>query len=191
VDVEEWNEYGELKQHINVVPESSTPALSAAPTPSGTPSKPPKTDENKKPESSSSSESPKPPAGAQPTSFTLAMRQVGEEAARKAKDAKNKAAGEPNSAEKGNDTKKAANQPTAVPPPIIAEKQSEAKFPIEGAALLQSPTSTAWKNIPFTPLDVDPPVTMHQGSSISVASIDERSQAIAEGEEEDEEASED
>jgi hypothetical protein len=200
VDVEEWNEYGELKQHVKIVPESGTPAVSTAPTPSGTPSKPPKTDENKKPESSTSSENSKPPTGAQPTAFTLAMRQVGEEAAQKAKDAKNKVMEGFDGTGKGEDTIEAKQSAIVPPPTAVAEKRSETKIPIESAALLQSPTSTAWKNKPstlaFTPSDVDPPVTKHGGSSVSVASIEEiqeieRSQAIAEDGEEDEEAIED
>lgn len=87
MEVEEWNEYGELKENLKIVPIGGTPFGYAAATPTTTPSKAPVVvKENVKP--FAELEEAAPPA---PSSFTLAMRQAGQEAGQKAKDSKKKA----------------------------------------------------------------------------------------------------
>lgn len=87
VEVEDWNEYGELKQHVKIVPIDGFKATPAAP-----PVKP--SSSSKSASGLAAAEKPKGTEkgseipGAQPTAFTLAMRSVGEEAATKAKEAK-------------------------------------------------------------------------------------------------------
>lgn len=89
MEVEDWNEYGELKQHVKIVPidgfKTAPPpppvkAASASKSTSGLAA----AEKAKPKEAEKGPEIP----GAQPTAFTLAMRTVGEEAAAKAKEAK-------------------------------------------------------------------------------------------------------
>jgi hypothetical protein len=221
VEVEEWNEYGELKQHVKIVPIGGTPSGSAAATPTTTPSKAPAVaKENVKPapatESSKLAEPAKTDAAA-PSSFTLAMRQASQEAAQKAKDNKKKApetlegVGE---ADPAKDVEKSAVTPAPIAvldPPQNVKSNTVLQSPssstwriapggklhipkssIDMFESLQSPNSTAWK--PFDrPFDTDPPIIMHRGSSISLASTEEIKQ-VEEDEkimEEDEDAVED
>lgn len=141
------------------------PAKSATPTPSGTPSKAPtpappppaapqslKTAEaTPKPAAAPEKaveEPSKPPAGAQPTSISLAMRQLGQEAALKAKEGmkrSTKAIETFSGAGTAEPAKKSPEKAAAVPPPISVETSSE-NYAIETRTLLQSPTSSAWKN---------------------------------------------
>jgi len=205
VEIEEWNEYGELKEHITIYHEGGTPARSAAATPSGTPSKAPVPQENRKPETATSESSKatdglKPPAGAPPTAFTLAMRQAGQEAAQKAKEGKKKPAemfdgvGE---AEPTKETTEKMEQSAVKPPPVLLADPPPTK-PADVTTILQSPTSTAWRRqavlqdtiVPhhnttkleslqspsttaWKPTDVDLPVMTHRGSSVSLASAEE------------------
>lgn len=217
VEVEEWNEYGELKQHIKIVPIGGTPSGSSAPTPTTTPLKTPAAaKENIKPaavaaESSKLAE-PIQQTTSAPSSFTLAMRQAGQEAAQKAKDSKKKPAetlegvGE---ADPVKDSKSAV-----IPPPIAVHDPPQS---VEDKAALQSPGSSAWRSAPggkfhtpkssldkveslqspnstaWKPKDTNPPVLVHRGSSISEAS-EECIKKVEEDEkivEEDEDSEED
>jgi hypothetical protein len=201
---------------------SSTP--SKAPKSETTPSKPSKAEENTKPESSSSTSSETPPkaaAGAPPSSFALAMRQAGEEAAQKAKDAKKKTMEVFAGKGEATATTKESDRSAAIPPPILVNKEVSTRGSTAVApATMQSPTTTAWKSRPSAPhrqstfghtfmdpmqspnstawksTDIDPPITMHRGSSISVASAEEiraieKEQAIEEEDEDEEDAVED
>ena len=103
-EVEEWNEYGELKDHVGTIAtQPATPTPSAANTPSKapaatappieTPSKPPPSPLSSTPKQnpSTSVETPPPrppPQTATESPLTTAMRQAGFEAAKKAGDAK-------------------------------------------------------------------------------------------------------
>jgi hypothetical protein len=148
VDVEDWNEYGELKLHVKIVPEPGTPSLSTAPTPSGTPSKPPSKPASKLPQTDECPtaaclpppESPTQAGGPQPASFALALRQVATAAAQKAKD----------SAKKAVEARAAAEQsPTTPPPPGDTVKSQPASPKLIGSTpLLRSPASKAYKNEP-------------------------------------------
>jgi len=221
VEIEDWNEYGELKEHITIVHNAGTPARSAAPTPSGTPSKPPVSQDNKKPETalaepSKATEPSKPSAGAMPTSFTLAMRKAGQEAAQKAKEAKNKVVEALDGTGEAEPTEKNPGQPAVIPPPIAATNPPSSQRTIDTIVVLQSPTTTTWSYTPgkyskpttprhsverlesmqsptstaWKPTDTDRPVA----SSVYLASPDEikeieQNEAIAEedeGEDEDE-----
>jgi len=218
VEVEEWNEYGELKQHIKIVPIGGTPSGSAAPTPTTTPSKAPAVaKENIKPapvaaESSKLAE-PVQQAAAAPSSFTLAMRQAGQEAAQKAKDSKKKPAETLEGVGEAEPTKE--SQKSAVKPPPITVLDLPPS--VESTAALQSPGSSAWRRAPggkfhspkssldnleslqspnstaWKPTDTDAPVLVHRGSTISEAS-EECIKQVEEDEkilEEDEDAEED
>lgn len=206
VEVEDWNEYGELKQHVTIYHEGGAPTRSAAATPAA--------QENKKPESAVSAAAPKTaeekstlPA---PSPITLALRQVGQEAAQKAKDSKNKsvvetftgvgkAEPEPTKAEKSvpapvslpAEKSKVKSVESLQSPNSTAWKTADGKRPsrrsIDGLESSQSPNSTAWK-----PTDVDGPILTHRGSIVSMASVEEIKQveeeeAIQEEDEEDEE----
>jgi len=92
VEVEDWNEYGELRQHVKIVPIDGFKAAPNAP-----PVKPATSTSKSSAISTSASPAVVKPKeaengsklpGAQPTAFTMAMKSVGEEAAAKAKEAK-------------------------------------------------------------------------------------------------------
>ena len=178
---------------------------SAVPTPSSTPSKAPAFQENNKPdplivaESSKDAETSKSPANAQPSSFTIAMRQAGQEAAQKAKEAKKKATetftGVGEAEQEKRDAEKVKS--AAIPPSISLIQPLSDKYNVVTPTILQSPTSTAWKLTPesshthsvdkeklqrasfqsptstaWKPTDTDPPILMHRGSSVSSASAE-------------------
>ncbi|KAK4162110.1 hypothetical protein QBC43DRAFT_322366 [Cladorrhinum sp. PSN259] len=218
VEIEEWNEYGELKQHVKIYYDESTiPSISQAPPPQ--PPKPaaepiplmaPKAPEPPKASSSSTTSTPSksttttPAAG---TTITLPIRSIAEEAAQKAKknqlEALRKAAS-PSSPTTPTDKKEI----TAPAPTVTTKSDSEAKSEAPHAGL-QSPTSTGWKapasttiasnlqsptSTSWKPTDVDPPVKELHGSPIANASKEEieaieKAEAIKEEPESDEEES--
>ena len=126
------------------------------------------------------------------------MRQAGQEAAQKAKDAKKKASetftgvGEAKPDTEGEKTK--------TKPSISLPQPLSPKHNIITPTILQSPTSTAWKSTPdstpppaysademeklqrgslqspnstsWKPTDTNPPIIMHRGSSVSSASAE-------------------
>ncbi|CZT51550.1 uncharacterized protein RSE6_12705 [Rhynchosporium secalis] len=162
VEIEDWNEYGELKQHVTIVPVPGAPVAKILPKTIATSAKASGLQENKKPEPSApeapiSSETVK--AAATEASPALVFRQIGEEAAQKAKDGKRKAAktftgvGQADALQESrepkelNDTKVVEKKESKenIPAPIaVPEKESEAPS-IESVGSLQPPTSTAWR----------------------------------------------
>ncbi|KAF6220360.1 hypothetical protein HO133_003492 [Letharia lupina] len=148
-EVEEWNEYGELRDNVEPGPK---PAPSAPATPSKAPtapsleilSKAPATNPvtpSKPPALVSSTETPPRAAPSSTDSpLTTAMRQAGFEAARKAGDAKSKARAEALQASKAQaDTptsetlqKLDNSSPTGMPPPSGATEAGEALKPETG-----------------------------------------------------------
>ncbi|KAH8674597.1 hypothetical protein BGZ60DRAFT_275182 [Tricladium varicosporioides] len=220
VEIEEWNEYGELKQHVTIYPSPGTPAKSTAPTPSTTPKPPIVQQENKKPESgvaesSKAAEQPKSPTGNAPTPISLALRQVGEEAAQKAKDSKKKGIEVLKGVGQAEPTKDGTPKPASITLPVSSTSPT-----IETVASIQSPNSTAWRrgsdsrgrpttprhsidkleslqspnSTAWKPTDIDPPILTHRGSSLSLASAEEIKQVEEEEaipEEDDEDDSED
>jgi hypothetical protein len=155
VEVEEWNEYGELKQHIKIVkptavPKSgpSTPLSRASDAAQAAAAKAPPQEENKKPaaapaatplpkaEEEKPAES-KPPPGAAPTAISLALRQAGAEAAQKAKDSKKKAPVETFDGVGEAEPPK----PAPIEVPTITNK-------IETLTIMQEPSTGTWSRGP-------------------------------------------
>lgn len=148
-EVEEWNEYGELRDNIEPVPK---PAPSAPATPSKVPSGPssdtlsvapatnPVTPSKPSPFKISAETPPRPAPSSTESPLTTAMRQAGFEAAKKAGDAKSKARAEalqgskiqadtPNS----DILQKLDNSgPTGMPPPSGTTEAGEAMKPETG-----------------------------------------------------------
>ena len=154
--MEEWNEYGELKE--NVEPAGSRNDSISTPTPSATstPSKPPPstdipsnpspaladtTAESSGPTSSTGASSAPAPAPAKEASFATALRQAGFEAAKKANDAKTKARQDALAAAKSKDDElqKLDNSgPTGMPPPSGITEAADAKEPETAGAVVES-----------------------------------------------------
>lgn len=159
-EVEEWNEYGELKDHVGGPPQTATPTPSAMNTPSkaptapssSTPSKPPPSPLSSTPKQnpSTSVETPPPrppPQTATDSPLTTAMRQAGFEAAKKAGDAKKAklfASKEPESLEGRGEKDTALDEealkkldtsgPTGMPPPSGTTEAEDAKEPATAGA---------------------------------------------------------
>lgn len=155
-EVEEWNEYGELKENLEPagsrIDSISTPTPSATSTPSKPPpsttipSNPPPAPADTATESSgptsSTGSSPAPaPATAKEASFTTALRQAGFEAAKKANDAKTKARQDALAAAKSKDEglqKLDSSGPTGMPPPSGTTEAADVKEPETAGAVVES-----------------------------------------------------
>jgi hypothetical protein len=195
---------------------TNTPAPAAPPLPVAAKEATPAAPEPKP--ASKEAEAPKTPTtGA--SSITLAMRQMGEEAAQKAKDMKKKTqkkpevfagSGKAEAAAKDTKETETAETPSSVPQnvePITTLQNSETSAwnlapghtpPVSHHALnelksLQSPTSTAWK-----PADITLPTTESEKSETSTASAEkvkpvEKKETAAEedGDEDDDEDEDD
>ncbi|RDW60119.1 hypothetical protein BP5796_11725 [Coleophoma crateriformis] len=204
VEIEEWNEYRELKQHVKIVSEGATwtppPLANTMPKKKAPAKKATAKKENEVPAASEPSkttavkeEETKSPAAGEPNTISLAIRQVGQEAAQKAKDVKKKAAetisgaqkAEPVAEKKEAEKKEEAPKKEAetnTPAPISVDLPKKASG-IEDATLMQSPTSTAWKRAPDGHIaamlaydnsdSAARPTTMHRGSEVSQASAEE------------------
>lgn len=146
VEVEDWNEYGELKQHIKIVPVSgpgANPAIQAkAPT---------NTQENNKlavapaapPASASKSVGSKPPSGTAKATITLAMRQATQEAAQKAKDLSRKATEVLISTTK--------TEPMKAPEPVVPTASTPTERQTFAAiTILQNSDNSTWSAAPFS-----------------------------------------
>ncbi|CAG8982499.1 hypothetical protein HYALB_00002279 [Hymenoscyphus albidus] len=171
VEIEEWNEYGEMKQHVKIVGTSNlvAPAKSmmAKPKPSASASKPPPAPEPKKPQAtppSTAAKAPEPakaPATEEKPSIVSAIRQAGAEAAQKALDDKKKVAAtvsgvvkaEPakevekteKAPEKAEKSPEKATQKPLMPPLLSVTDLPLEKLSLEEVTTMQSPTSTAWR----------------------------------------------
>ncbi|TVY51596.1 Uncharacterized protein LSUE1_G010150, partial [Lachnellula suecica] len=165
VEIEDWNEYGELRQHVTIVKDTA-PAKSGPSTPLSKASEAAiKAQENRKPAAAVPTpakvpaepaaraevevEAPKPPIGSAPTAISLALRQAGQEAAAKAKEGKKKTpVAEVEETFDGvgeADPSPAKEKEKAVPTPLIT---SEAGHDIETKTVMQSPSSTTWSRAP-------------------------------------------
>ena len=130
------------------------------------------------------------------------MRQAGQEAAQKAKDAKKKATETFTGVGEAEPEKKDVENvgTKSVPSSISLSQPLSPKHNIITPTILQSPTSTAWKSAPdsiptpaysademgklqkaslqspnsttWKPTDTNPPIMMHRGSSVSSASAE-------------------
>ncbi|TGO12481.1 hypothetical protein BTUL_0088g00580 [Botrytis tulipae] len=146
VEIEDWNEYGELKQHIKIVPVSgpgANPAIQAKP--------PTNLKENNKPAvapAAPPASTPKSvntkPSGAAETTITLALRQATQEAAQKAKDLKKKATETLVGATKSEPEK--ASKPAIVPTATIPDE----RHTFETITILQNPDNSTWSAAPFS-----------------------------------------
>ncbi|KAK3995409.1 hypothetical protein QBC44DRAFT_25463 [Cladorrhinum sp. PSN332] len=196
VEIEEWNEYGELKQHVKIYYDEFTiPSISQAPPP-----QPPKPAAAPIPLMAPKAELPKPAKTTTPAAgatITLPIRSIAEEAAQKAKQSQlqalrdkvhgAKAASSSASSEKKDEKENTApasksDVPAGLQSPTSTGWKAPAATTI--ASNLQSPTTTSWK-----PTDVDPPVKELHGSPIASASKEEikaieNAEAIKEEEEE-------
>ncbi|KXX82817.1 hypothetical protein MMYC01_200537 [Madurella mycetomatis] len=210
VEIEEWNEYGELKEHVTFYYDEFTqPSISQAPKPA-----PPvapaaaTTTSSSKPAAPPAAPAPVPPPApspktAQPPKTTaLPVRSIAEEAAQKAKQVhlqslRDKVHGKGSPAARSTATPTAAtSSPTPPAPATAAEAVAGLQSPTSSgwkgpgadtssATTLQSPRSTGWK-----PTDVDAPVTELHGSVIEPASAEEiaaveRAEMISEEDEEE------
>ena len=145
--MEEWNEYGELKDNVGGAP---APDSTSTPSPStnNTPSKPPPTssDSTTKPAPSSTDTPPgPPPSKASETPLTAAMRQAGFEAAKKAGDVKAKAKSKPleqSDIPKGTLEKIDNSGPMGMPPPSGTTNAESAKAPETGESSIESKADT-------------------------------------------------
>jgi len=200
VEIEDWNEYGELKQHVKIVPVDGSPVPPPAPVQAKPSAKPVIAGEVE----TSKPETPKAPAEGSSAQFTLAMRDIGQEAAQKAKEVKTKGMQVLSGSGKADETKQALGQSATVPPPVVT---SEPLFgharTVIATAPLQSPTTTSWSRASFLdepqvsalhsgtgPGIVPPTLATERSSSISEASAEEikeieDSETIQEEDEED------
>ena len=148
-EVEEWNEYGELKENLEPAPRP-TPSAPATPSkvPAGpssdslskTPATNPATPSKPPPIIASTETPPRPSTSSTESPLTTAMRQAGLEAAKKAGDAKSKARAEAlqasrdkASAPSSETLQKLDNSgPTGMPPPSGTTEAEEAVKPETG-----------------------------------------------------------
>ena len=148
-EVEEWNEYGELRDNVEPGPK---PPPSAPATPSKVPAGPssdslaktpatnPATPSKQPPIISSKDTPPRPSTSSTDSPLTTAMRQAGFEAAKKAGDAKSKARAEALQASRDKDNAPSSDTlrkldnsgPTGMPPPSGTTEAVEATKPETG-----------------------------------------------------------
>lgn len=148
-EVEEWNEYGELRDNLEPGPK---PPPSAPATPSKVPAGPssdslaktpatnPATPSKQTPIIASTDTPPRPSTSSTDSPLTTAMRQAGFEAAKKAGDAKSKARAEALRASRDKDTEPSSDTlrkldnsgPTGMPPPSGTTEAVEATKPETG-----------------------------------------------------------
>ncbi|KJZ73062.1 hypothetical protein HIM_07634 [Hirsutella minnesotensis 3608] len=169
VEIEEWNEYGELKQHVKIYYDEHTiPSIHDKPPEppkkkkatkksAAKPAAPPDADDAVA--SSSKATMPR-PAAAQgdkvdaANSTALPIRSVADEAAKKAKELRLKSLREKVHGKEaaGDKPKPVGSDPKPDAKPDEGEKKAESSSdPAAAAADLQSPTSGAWKGPAGTP----------------------------------------
>ncbi|KAI9873009.1 MAG: hypothetical protein M1830_000941, partial [Pleopsidium flavum] len=192
-EIEEWNEYGELQDNIGSAARTSTPSAST----NATPSKPP---------TASTEDKPNRVGGGSETPITMAMRQAGEEAAKKAGSMKNSSAtpSRVEGAEVSSETLQKLDNSAPIPPPsgttdalsFIAPEtgNSSSKSKADDAAVTsESTAASSTSSLQTETLDVPQGATSkHRGSNVSSASAEEirnieQSLAITEEDEPDEE----
>jgi len=168
VEIEDWNEYGELKQHVKIVKNKAVKAGPSTPL-SKLSDAVIAAQENKKPGSTPTSTAPKapaassksaeasvsdskPPTGGAPTTISLALRQAGQEAAQKAKD--NKMTPPVETFDGVGEAEPPKEKGKAVPAPLTIPEMEHA---IETPTLMQSPTSTTWRRAPGSGFEIKTP----------------------------------
>ena len=179
-EVEEWNEYGELKDNVEPAPRpapsapatpSKVPAALSSEVMSKTPSTNPVTPSKLSPNKSSTDTPSRPSTSSTDSPLTTAIRQAGFEAARKAGDAKSKARAEALKASKDkSDTpssetlKKLDNSgPTGMPPPSGTTEAEEAMKPETGNTTVEGKAD----NVPSTKNDEENVTEKSQKEEVS------------------------
>lgn len=180
-EIEEWNEYGELKQNIG----APAPATSK-PSSSGTPSK-----ASTRVESSTPAQDPASAASSNPEHpLKASLRQASSEAAQKASNTKSKARATPSTAELSASTLKSLENsgPTGMPPPSGTTDAQSAQAPDTGTSSVQGkadtvPVSSESPAVSTSSLHVglksgphegkERQVTQHRGSNVEVVSQEE------------------
>ncbi|MCJ1486127.1 hypothetical protein MMC06_006303 [Schaereria dolodes] len=133
-EIEEWNEYGELK--ANVGGDQPAPAT-PSPSTTNTPSKPPTTSTASNPSPLVNSPANPSPYKSTESPLTAAMRQAGQEAAQKASASKAKpstAPSKPSAVELETLSKLDNSGPTGMPPPSGTTDAESAKLPETGGS---------------------------------------------------------
>ena len=202
--MEEWNEYGELKDNIG-----GPQAAASTPTPSAvnTPSKPPNTNTASEPSLSTQTPPEAPLSKSSETPLTTAMRQAAQEAATKAGNSKTKAKeNPPEPSEVSSETLSRLDNsaPTGMPPPSGTTDADSAKAPetVDSSAeskadeVPQTSETAARSNTSLSFGKEGGPggtYTKHRGSNVGLASPEEireieNRQAIAEEDEVDDES---
>ena len=190
--MEEWNEYGELQGQLGSAPPPTvTPSASLSNTPSkaptttsgtlstSTPSKnPPAVSfaENIPPkQAQATGTSIKPPAGGVETSFSLAMRQAGKEAAEKAKLKPKSSASKPSAPSDAPLAKLDNSAPSGVPPPSGITDTASAKAPDNGSADVASKADAvpATGDVESTDKAVDDTTSLPAGNALQTAGLPE------------------
>ncbi|KAI9883763.1 MAG: hypothetical protein M1823_004464 [Watsoniomyces obsoletus] len=208
--IEEWNEYGELKENLEPEPapakaQSATPLalMTATTTPIPPKEAAPPTQQKPKDPVEKSVKAEEKPESSKPSSSTLlteAMRKIGFEAAQKAGENKSKNIGKSarNKPEQTTSVKKSLDQAAIVAPPTGSAEPIEASdsnktdtTPSEQKSTASTEDVVSTKEKPTT--DPEPAVTTHRGSIVATASaeeikkIEEKTAIPEEEEEEDEE----
>lgn len=192
MEVEDWNEYGELKQHVKIVGNSNLVKPAIKKTENKKPVAKPATTVTDIAKNAASSIT-----GAVPTSISLAMRQAGEQAAQTAKDMKKTVVKSFDGVGEAAPKKEAPTIKTTTfipqPPSILVnaptlmqsltssawdrtpgEIVGSTNKALETRESMQSPTSSAWKSVPpRNEQPFEPQITRHRGSEVSLASAEE------------------
>ena len=185
--MEEWNEYGELQENIGAPVTIATPSASTNVTPS-------------KPPTATLEEKPNRAGGGPQTPIALAMRQAGEEAAKKAGDMKLQNTATSKATGSSSETLQKLDHSASIPPPSGTREAASAIAPgrtdsgskskaVESAASSTSSVDVEGLDVPRGPM------ITHRGSNVSSASVEEiraieQSLAITEEDEPDEEIEE-
>lgn len=184
-EVEEWNEYGELQENIDAPP---TKISTSSASTNLTPSKPPTAPMDDKAATA---------GGGPGTPITIAMRQAGEEAAKKAGDRKAQNTTSSKTTAITSETLQKLDNSAPIPPPSgtvdapipITPEPAKSSLKLKAGESAVSSTSS----VDAQGLDVPRgPTLMHRGSNVSSASAEEirsveQSQAITEEDEPDDE----
>lgn len=143
--MEEWNEYGELKEHVS--PGAVAPAMATPSSTPSTPSKaPPSIETPSKVRFTAETPTKASQSAATSSPLTIAMRQAGVEAAKKASDAKSQARAKVlGVSQASNDTAKKVDNSTAagLPPPSGITEAASAIVPETGSTTAKSTADDA------------------------------------------------
>lgn len=147
--MEEWNEYGELKEHVG--PGAVAPGMASSSTAPSTPSKaPPSIETPTKIRFSADTPTKASQTAATNSPITMAMRQAGLDAAKKASDAKSQARAKVlGASESSNDAvKKLDNSTTPGVPPPSGTTEAASSVPLETSSTIANSTVDDARTVP-------------------------------------------